>query len=156
FNWGNLDSSLKDAAARHYQVILRILCGFNAPSWIYSDAQNPVSHAYVIPTDDGYGLTSGVNVPVPWDPDLLVLYREMMAAVAGHLQGSDGTGGTLGSHVFMMPVAMATGFGSEMVENFGLGTWAGTYNGVYNAAWNRSAVDQAAWMSLAPSGSTNA
>jgi len=156
FNWGNLDASLKDAAARHYQVILRILCGFNAPSWIYSDPQNPVAHAYVIPTDDGYGLTSGVNVPVAWDPDMLVLYREMMTAVANHLQGPDGQGGTLGSHVFMVPVAMATAFGSEMVENFGQGTWAGTYNGVYNSAWNRSAVNEQEWLSLAPSGTTTA
>ena len=156
FNWGNLDASLKDAAARHYQVILRILCGFNAPSWIYSDAQNPVSHAYVIPTDDGYRLTTGVNVPVPWDPDLLVLYRQMMTAVANHLQGPDGMGGTLADHVFMMPVSMATGFGSEMVENFGQGTWAGTYNGVYKAAWNRASVNLGVWLGLAPGGSSTA
>jgi hypothetical protein len=156
FDWGNLDASLKDAAARHYKVILRILCGFNAPSWIYSDAQNRVTPAYIIPTDDGYRLTAGVNVPVPWDPDLLVLYKQMMSAVAGHLQGSDGAGGTLGDHVFMIPVAMATAFGSEMVENFGQGTWSGTYNGVFNSAWNRASVNQAAWLKLAPSGSTTA
>ena len=54
----------------------------------------------------------------------------------------------------MIPVSMATGFGSEMVENFGQGTWAGTYNGDYNAAWNRNAVNQAVWMNLAPSGTT--
>src|SRR5205085_26429 len=53
FNWGKLDASLKDAAARHYKVILRILCGFNAPSWIYSDPQNRVTPAFIIPTDDG-------------------------------------------------------------------------------------------------------
>jgi hypothetical protein len=156
YNWGNLDASLKDAAARNYKVIVRILCGFNSPSWIYLDPQHPVRHAYIIPTDNGYGLTSGVNVPVPWDPDLLVLYKQMMTAVANHLQGSDGRGSTLASHVLMIPVAMATSFGSEMVENFGQGSWAGTYNGVYNAAWNRNTVNQAAWMKLAPSGSTPA
>jgi hypothetical protein len=154
YNWGNLDTSLRDAGARNYKVIVRILCGFNAPVWMYSDHQNPVQHAYIIPTDDGYRLTSGVDVPVPWDSNLLVLYKEMMTTVANHLQGSDGTGGTLASHVFMIPVSMATGFGSEMVENFGQGTWAGTYDGVYNAAWNRNAVNQAAWMNLAPSGTT--
>jgi hypothetical protein len=154
YNWGNLDTSLRDASARNYKVIVRILCGFNAPVWIYSDPQNPVQHAYIIPTDDGYGLTSGVDVPVPWDSNLLVLYKEMMTAVANHLQGSDGIGGTLASHVFMIPVSMATGFGSEMVENFGQGTWGGTYHGAYNAAWNRNAVNQAVWMNLAPSGTT--
>jgi hypothetical protein len=156
FYWGNLDASLKDAAARHYRVIVRILAGFNTPAWVYTDGQNPVSSVYVIPTDDGYGLKTGVNVPVPWDPDLLVLYRQMMAGVGYHLQGSDGLGGRLADHVYMIPVAMATSFGSEMVTNFGQGTWAGTYNGTYSASWNRNAINQAAWLKAAPSGSTTA
>ena len=156
FYWGNLDASLKDAAARHYRVIVRILAGFNTPSWVYTDPQNPVSSVYIIPTDDGYGLNTGVNVPVPWDPDLLVLYRQMMSAVADHLQGSDGVGGRLADHVYMIPVAMATSFGSEMVTNFGQGTWAGTYNGTYSGSWNRNAINQAAWLKAAPSGSTTA
>jgi hypothetical protein len=156
FYWGNLDASLKDAAARHYRVIVRILAGFNTPAWAYTDGQNRVSSVYVIPTDDGYGLKTGVNVPVPWDPDLLVLYRQMMAGVAYHLQSSDGLGARLADHVYMIPVAMATSFGSEMVTNFGQGTWAGTYNGTYSASWNRNAINQAAWLKAAPSGSTTA
>ncbi|HYW29518.1 MAG TPA: hypothetical protein VE824_06905 [Gaiellales bacterium] len=156
FSWGNLDASLKDAAARHYRVIVRILAGFNTPAWAYTDPQNPVSSVYIIPTDDGYGLKTGVHVPVPWDPDLLVLYRQMMSAVGDHLQGSDGLGGRLADHVYMIPVAMATSFGSEMVTNFGQGTWAGTYNGTYSSSWNRNPVNQAAWLKVAPSGSTTA
>jgi hypothetical protein len=156
FDWGNLDASLRDAGARNYKVIVRILCGFNAPAWIYTDPNDPVRSAYVVPTDDGYRLTTGVNVPVPWDPDLLVHYKQMMSAVAQHLQGSDGRGGTLADHVFMIPVAMATAFGSEMVENFGQGTWAGTYNGQFKSAWDRRAVNTAVWLDLAPGGSTTA
>ena len=156
FFWGNLDASLRDAAARHYQVIVRILAGCNTPSWAYTDPRNPVHSVYIIPTDDGYGLKTGVNVPVPWDPDLLVLYKEMMSGVADHLQGSDGAGGRLADHVYMIPVAMATSFGSEMVTNFGHGTWAGTYNGTYSSAWNRNAINQAAWLKAAPSGATTA
>jgi hypothetical protein len=155
FDWGNLDTSLRDAAARHYKVIVRILCGYNAPTWIYDDPTNPVTPAYIIPTDTGYGLTHGVNVPVPWDPDLLVLYTEMMTAVANHLKGADGAGGTLADNVEMIPVAMATSFGSEMVENFGSGTWAGTYNGVYKTDWDRGAINRSVWLALAPSGSTD-
>jgi hypothetical protein len=156
FSWGNLDASLKDAAARHYRVIVRILAGCNTPSWAYTDPRNHVSSVYVIPTDDGYRIKTGVNVPVPWDPDLLVLYKEMMGAVAGHMQASDGVGGRLADHVYMIPVAMATSFGSEMVTNFGQGTWAGTYNGTYSASWNRNAINQAVWLKAAPGGSTTA
>jgi hypothetical protein len=43
-----------------------------------------------------------------------------------------------------------------MVTNFGQGTWAGTYNGTYSASWNRNAINQAAWLKAAPSGSTTA
>jgi hypothetical protein len=156
YNWGNLDASLRDAAARHYKVIVRILCGFNAPVWIYNDPQNPVQHAYLIPTDDGYGLRTGVDVPVPWDPNLLVHYKQMMQALGDHLGAADGQGGTLGSNVYMIPVSMATAFGSEMVENFGQGTWSGTYNGVTKSGWDRRSVNQNVWLGLAPSGSTDA
>jgi hypothetical protein len=156
FSWGNLDASLKDASARNYRVIVRILAGCNTPAWAYSDQQNRVSSVYIIPTDDGYRITTGVNVPLPWDPDLLVLYKQMMAGVAAHLQGPDGAGGRLADHVYMIPVAMATSFGSEMVTNFGQGTWAGTYNGTYSRSWNRNAINQAAWLKAAPSGSTTA
>jgi hypothetical protein len=155
FEWGRLDESLRDARDRGYKLILRVLCGFRAPAWIYRDADNPVTPVDAIPTDDGWPLKTGIRIPLPWDADLAVHYRGMIEALQAKLEQADGAGGTWADHVLFAPVAMPTIMGSEMPIGFGHGAWTGTFGGV-TKTWPRAETNRGVWLRHAPSGATDA
>jgi hypothetical protein len=155
FEWGRLEESLADARDRDYKLILRVLCGFRAPAWLYADQDHPVTPVDMIPTDDGWPLQTGVRVPLPWDPNLVVHYRGMMHALQDKLSETDGAGGTWADHVLFVPVAMPSVMGSEMPIGYGSGMWTGTFGGV-TKTWNRRDTNRAVWLRHAPSGATEA
>ena len=156
FNWGNLDASLADAQAHGYRLIIRIMCGGDAPQWLATTTDHPVSFLDLISTDPSNDRWPGeMFVPVPWDPDLAYHYAALMAALNAHLSQSDGNGGTWADHVEFVPIAMPTVLGTEMQVGYGSGTYTGVYKGV-NGTYDRAATNQAEWLSHATSGSTSA
>jgi chitodextrinase len=154
FDWGTLDAALADARARDYRVIVRILCGADAPAWLYDVAgDHPVTMLDLLANDPASSYKGEIFVPLPWDPDLRFHYNDLLRALDAHLRGSDGAGGTLADHVYFVPIAMPTLLGSEMSVGYGSGTYTGTYRGV-NGTWDRLATNRAEWLTYATSGST--
>ena len=154
FNWTSLQPSIDDARSRGYRVILRIMCGAQAPGWLYTDPSNPVSRIDLIASDGGV-TPRPITAPLPWDPDLLVHYRAMLSSLQTWLSGSDGAGSTRASHVYFVPVAMPTEMGTEMPISYGKGSYIGVYKGA-SATWNIPAVNRAEWFSHALGGTTDA
>jgi hypothetical protein len=117
FDWSQLEANVTDARERGYRLILRVMAGRVAPSWLvergastielYGSDPNAVDHCDV------------VRAPVPWDPVLAEEYRELLVALGSWLRGSDGAGGTRADHVALVPVAMPTLLGSEMTIAYG-------------------------------------
>jgi hypothetical protein len=156
YDWSGLDASLADATAHGYKLIIRIMCGADAPDWMQTDPNHPVQFIDLISTDPNNSRYPGeMFVPVPWDPNLAYWYTQLMDALNAHLQQPDGAGGTWADHVEFVPIAMPSILSSEMQTGYGSGTYTGTYNGVYGT-YNRAATNQAAWDAVARSGSTPA
>ncbi len=155
FNWGNLDASLADARARGYRLIVRLMCGADAPLWMATDPTHRVSYLDLISNEPANVRHPGeMFVPVQWDPNLTWQYGQLMAALNDHLRGSDGAGGTWADHVEFVPVAMPTMIGTEMQTGYGSGSYTGTYKGVYGT-YDRGLVNRAEWDAHATSGSTS-
>jgi hypothetical protein len=151
FNWSALQPSIVDARLHGYKLIVRIMCGAKAPTWLYTDATNPVTKLDLIATDGG---AKEIIAPLPWDPDLLVNYRGMVSSLQTWLQGTDGAGSTRASHVYFVPVAMPTELGTEMPVSYGGGSYTGIYKG-RSGTWNVAAANRAEWLSHAVSGTTD-
>ena len=79
------------ATPQEYRLIVRIMCGQKAPTWVYTDPTNPVTRLDLIATDGG---TREIVAPLPWDPDLLVHYQGMLSSLQKWLAASDGAGST--------------------------------------------------------------
>jgi hypothetical protein len=117
FDWSQLDANVADARDHGYRLIVRIMAGRVAPTWlaeqgarmieVYGSDPNAIDHCDVL------------RVPAPWDPVLETEYRELMDALGAWLRGSDGAGGTRADHVAIVPVAMPTVLGSEMTLSYG-------------------------------------
>lgn len=153
FDWSGLDQSLADARDRHYRLVVRIMCGADAPPWLATDPNHPVPMLDLLSTDAGNARWPGeMFVPVPWDPNLAWHYANLMSALNDHLTQSDGDGGTWADHVEFVPIAMPSVLSSEMQTGYGTGTYTGVYKGVYGT-YNRAAVNQAEWNAHASSGS---
>ena len=81
FDWGNLDASLADARDRGYRLIVRLMCGADAPSWMASDPDHPVAFLDLLSTDSSYVRHPGeIFVPVQWDTDLAWQYAKPILA----------------------------------------------------------------------------
>jgi chitodextrinase len=155
YNWGNLDASLADARDRGYRLIVRVMCGADAPAWMASDPDHPVAFLDLLSPDTSYTSHPGeIHVPVPWDADLAWHYTNLMSALNDHLSGSDGAGGTWADHVEFVPVAMPTMLGTEMQTGYGSGTYTGVYKGI-SGTYDRASVNRAEWDAHATSGSTS-
>ena len=156
FNWTGLDASLADARDRDYKLIVRIMCGADAPAWLATDPDHPVQRLDLLSNDPTNSRWPGeILVPVPWDPDLAWHYANLMRALNDHLQQSDGAGGTWADHVEFVPVAMPSILSSEMSTGYGSGTYTGVYKGV-SGTYNRATVNRAEWDAHATTGSTSA
>ena len=156
YDWGNLDTSLADARDRHYKVIVRLMCGADAPTWMANDPDHPVRYLDLLSNEPTNARHQGeMLVPVQWDPDLAWHYSNLMAALNDHLLQSDGAGGTWADHVEFVPVAMPTMIGTEMQAGYGSGNYTGVYKGVYGT-YDRGVVNRAEWDANASSGSTSA
>jgi len=156
YNWGNLDNDLADARQHGYKVVIRVMCGGDAPSWLANDPTHPVSFLDLISTDPTNDRWPGeMFVPVPWDPNLAWHYGNLMAALNAHLSQPDGAGGTLADHVEFVPIAMPTVLGTEMQVGYGSGTYTGMYKGVFGT-YDRAATNQAEWLAHARAGTTAA
>jgi chitodextrinase len=156
YRWGNLDASLADARDRGYRLIVRLMCGADAPAWMAGDPDHPVAFLDLLSTDPTYSRHPGeILVPVQWDANLAWHYANLMSALNDHLSGPDGAGGAWADHVEFVPVAMPTMLGTEMQTGYGSGSYTGVYKGVYGT-YDRAAVNRAEWDAHAVSGSTSA
>jgi fibronectin type 3 domain-containing protein len=156
YHWGNLDASLADARDRGYRLIVRVMCGADAPTWMAGDPDHPVSYLDLLSNEPTNARHSGeMLVPVQWDPNLAWHYGNLMSALNDHLSGSDGAGGSWADHVEFVPVAMPTMIGTEMQTGYGAGSYTGTYKGVYGT-YDRGVVNRAEWDAHAVSGTTSA
>jgi fibronectin type 3 domain-containing protein len=156
YDWGNLDASLADARDRNYKLIVRVMCGADAPTWMANDPDHPVRYLDLLSNEPTNARHPGeMLVPVMWDPDLEWHYGNLMAALNDHLLQSDGAGGTWADHVEFVPVAMPTMIGTEMQSGYGSGSYTGVYKGVYGT-YDRGVVNRAEWDANASSGSTSA
>ncbi len=155
FNWGPLDASLEDAAGRGYKIVVRILAGADAPGWLYTHPERPVTKMSLLGSDPAASYKGEMSVPLPWDPDLEFHYRNLLRALDAHLRLGDTSGGILRDEVYFVPVAMPSVHGSEMAVGYGTGTYTGTYKGVYGT-YDRAATNRAEWRAHASSGTTDA
>ena len=156
FNWSNLDASLADARDRGYRLIVRIMCGADAPTWMANDPNHPVSYLDLLSNEPKNSRHPGeMRVPLPWDPNLAWHYGNLMSALNTHLSSPDGAGGSWADHVEFVPVAMPTVIGTEMQTGYGGGKYTGTYKGV-RGTYDRGVVNRAEWNAHAVSGATSA
>jgi hypothetical protein len=150
-NWSSLDKSMADARDHGYKLIVRVMCGSQSPSWLYSDVAHKVTPVHLIATDGGMHT---VTAPLPWDPDLLYHYQNLVASLQTWLSGSDGTLlGTRADHVLFVPIAMPTVQGTEMPLDYGRGRFTGTYKGVWGT-YDVATVNRTEWLANAVSGTT--
>jgi len=156
FNWGNLEASLAHARDNGYKLVIRVMCGADAPAWLATDPDNPVDMLDLLSTEPSNPRYKGeLFMPVPWDPDLQVHYGRLLDALDAKLRESDGAGGSWSKYVEFVPIAMPTMLGSEMQIGYGTGTYTGVYKGV-DGTYNRAAVNRAEWDAFAPTGTTSA
>jgi hypothetical protein len=146
FDWSQLDANVRDARDRGYRLIVRIMAGRAAPTWL---SERGVATVEVYGSDpNAADHCDPIRVPVPWDPVLEAEYAELLEAFGRWLGGSDGADGTRADHVAVVPVAMPTVLGSEMTISYGppgpcpAGTAA--------EGLDLRAANRAAWDALAP------
>ncbi len=141
FDWTQMDANVEDARAAGYQLIVRLMAGRIAPAWL-RDAG--AQHLRLLGTDQNASdYCDWIDVPVPWDPVLAAEYRELLHEVARWLGEPDGAGGVKGDHVALIPVAMPTMQGSEMVLGYGAG--AACPAETDGAGSNLAATNRAVW-----------
>jgi hypothetical protein len=134
YSWGKLDESLRDAKARGYRLIIRVMCGADAPAFLGRDGANPVTMMNLIATD---GQRRALRVPLPWDADLLVHYKRMITALNAHLQQTG-----LADQVYFVTSGMPTELGTEMPMGYGRA--------------GQAAANRAVWLRHSPSKGTPA
>jgi hypothetical protein len=107
FQWGQLDASLRDAKAKNYKVIIRLMCGSDAPAFVGNDT--PILR--LVATD---GAKRALRVPLPWHKSLLAHYQRLMAGLNQHLLDTG-----LGDRVYFVTSGMPTELGTEMPMGYG-------------------------------------
>ena len=86
WDWGGLDASLADARDRHYRLIVRIMCGADAPDWLATDPDHPVQFLDLLSNDASNSRYPGeMLVPEPWDPNLAWHYANLMDGAGRHI-----------------------------------------------------------------------
>jgi fibronectin type 3 domain-containing protein len=158
FSWAALDADISRARTSGNRLIVRISCGADAPGWLFgstSSGGRPVSTLDLISTDPN-SVSGEIQIPVPWDADLLYHYRNLIQALQTHLSqfGDSSQSWRLADYVYFVPVSMPTEVGSEMPLGYGQGTYSGVYKG-HNGTWDVHDVNQAEWLAHAQ-GSTSA
>lgn len=131
FVWpANLDASIDHAEANGYKIALRIACGADTPSWVYTEPTNPVAGVNLIATDL---ITGAIKMPVPWDANLLILYQNLLNKIKPQLDPTGASGLTAAGNrrsdqIYFIPVSMGmeTGRGCGMALTYGK---AATYTG---------------------------
>jgi hypothetical protein len=139
WNWRDVDRSIADARDGGYKVILRIECGHRTPGWVYAD------RAPVEPIRAVHRATRPITLPVPWDENLALHYRELLAAVERYLASDDGRGGRKADHVYFMPIAMPTEVGTEMAMGYGGDPRNRAAWDALAPEWERRRLVSAAW-----------
>lgn len=109
YTYTNLDASINDAEANNYKIIIRVIAGGQSPAWIYTDGTNPVAKIHLYQAGD-----AGQDCPVPWDANLRVLWRLMLADLKTHLDGNTTGGHPRRNYVAWMAVSMPAHPGTEM------------------------------------------
>lgn len=131
FTWpASLDASIDDAEAKGYKIVLRIACGGDTPAWVYTDPTNPVTSVNLIAND----LTTGqITMPLPWDPDLLILYRNLLTLLQPKLDpvnssGLTANGNRRSDNIYFIPTSMAMADSRDCGMSLTYGS-AATYTG---------------------------
>ena len=120
FDWSTMDANVADARTHGYRLIVRIMAGRAVPSWLLTNHGGPSPSIRLLGTDQNAAdYCSWIDVPLPWDQALRAEYVELMQELGRWLRESDGEGGTKGDHVFLVPVAMPSILGTEMVAGYG-------------------------------------
>lgn len=131
FVWpASIDTSIDHAEANGYKIALRIACGGDSPTWIYTDPTNPVSPINLIGNDL---VTGQITMPIPWDADLLVLYQNLLNKLKPFLDPTGPSGLTAGGTrrsdmIYFIPVSMGMGTSRGCGMGLSYGT-AATYTG---------------------------
>jgi len=157
FDWSRLETDVLDARDNGYRLILRVMVGRAAPSWLGNVG---VASIPLLGTDENaVDFCDHIRTSIPWDPILEAEYAEMMHELGRWLSRSDGNGKTNGSHVFLIPVSMPSILGTEMVYGYGpnvrcpAGTDAAGLDlaSSNRAAWDRisTETDRRAWAAAA-------
>jgi hypothetical protein len=117
FDWAQMDANVEDARARGYRLILRIMAGRAAPTWLAGAGAEQLDLLGTDPHADDY--CDHVTSTLPWDPVLKQQYRELMHEVGLWLDQPDGAGGRKGDHIYLIPISMPSYLGTEMVIGYG-------------------------------------
>jgi fibronectin type 3 domain-containing protein len=149
FSWAALDADIARARTSGNRLIVRISCGAQSPAWLYgstSSGGRPVSSLDLISTDPN-SISGEIQVPAPWDADLLFHYRGLIQALQNHLSqfGDSSQSWRLADYVYFVPVSMPTEVGSEMPLGYGQGTYTGVYKG-RTGTWDVHDSNQAEWL----------
>lgn len=155
YDWSNLNTSINDADTNGYKVIIRVLPAIDAspaaPSWIFSDATNPVASLQLVKSG------AARTVPVPWDANLRVLWRLMLADLKTNLDANNASGHPRKNYVAWMATSMPCFPGTEMwtvdetddgSQNSGfpgtgnMGAWMGVTTGADFTARNADRISK--------------
>jgi hypothetical protein len=141
FDWSRLDANVRDARDNGYRLIIRVMAGRSAPSWLPNVG---VAQMSLLGMDqNAVDFCDRIQTSIPWDPVLQTEYTEMMRELGRWLSRSDGAGRTNGAHVYLVPVSMPSILGTEMV--YGYGPSVRCPAGTDGAGTDLPASNRAAW-----------
>jgi hypothetical protein len=127
WDWGRLANSYADARAHGYFIILRVVTGHFAPSWIYTTAG--VTGVTLYDPDSGaYDYRFPVVWSKPYRHQIALLAQEIGSLLQTRFPGSTET---WGDYTAGVPVAAASDNGTEMALRQRL-----FYNKRSRAVWN--------------------
>ena len=141
FDWTEMDANVAAARSGGYRLILRIMAGRAAPSWLGAAGAQQLSLLGTDPNASDY--CNEVTTNLPWDPVLAQQYTELMREVGRWLDLPDGAGGRNGDHIYLIPVSMPSYLGTEMVIGYGASTTCPA--GTDGAGENLRSVNLARW-----------
>jgi hypothetical protein len=110
WNWGKLAASYADARRHGYFIILRVVTGRYAPSWIYTAGGVPSVRLWV-PSTGSYSLRFPVVWTKPYRHLITLLARQIGAQLATTYTGSTAT---WSDYTAGVPIAAASDDGTEM------------------------------------------
>jgi len=120
FDWAQMDANVADARAGGYRILLRIMAGRIAPTWLDEAGMQRIRVLGTDPNAEDY--CRWIDAPLPWDAVLAARYADLMREVGRWLAEPDGAGGTKGDHIAAVPISMPSMLGSEMTIGYGADT----------------------------------